>query len=79
MLEPKPTFNPDDLPKRWGDKMMVTHSFPDEWSEREIRMHRFGSCPCHPVMRQNFNSCGHDHGGYHWTVDHQRRLRTDSP
>lgn len=61
-----PDLLPLSLCKRRGP--VVTHVYPDGWTDQEVDAHRYDQCPCSPTMHQ-----AQDYP-YHWIVTHQRSL-----
>lgn len=60
---------PDSRPLSIRDKgLVVTHVYPDGWTDQEVDAHRYDQCPCAPEMHQ-----AQDYP-YHWVVTHNRSL-----
>lgn len=62
---------PHYLFKNHLPRSTVHHTYPEHWTEKEMDQHRYDDCPCRPTMVQSISPCGHDHGGYRWTVYHR--------
>ena len=60
-------LTPEMLPVK--EQNLVTHVYPDGWSDEEVDSHRYDECPCSPTMVQCMEC------PYHWIVTHQRSLR----